>query len=92
MGHVTSPVAVVVVAFVSVFVVTLGAVPSPTGRAVVHTRAMTRRPLFRQLLLLQMLLVVLMVGAIGWLSAVQADQSFRVSEARRLLATAESLA
>lgn len=53
---------------------------------------MTRRPLFRQLLLLQMLLVVLMVGAIGWLSAVQADQSFRVSEARRLLATAESLA
>lgn len=57
-----------------------------------QTRPVTRRPLFRQLLLLQLLLVVLMVGAIGWVSAVQADETFRSRESRRLLATAESVA
>lgn len=57
-----------------------------------QTRRVTRRPLFRQLLLLQLLLVVLVVGVLGWVSAVQADETFRARESRRLLATAESLA
>ncbi len=48
--------------------------------------------LARQLLLLQMLMVVVVVGTIGWISALEADQTFRARESRRLLATAESTA
>jgi hypothetical protein len=51
-----------------------------------------RLSLARQLLLLQMAMVVLVVGAVGWVSAVQADQTFRIRESRRLLATAEATA
>ena len=39
-----------------------------------------------------MLMVVLVVGTVGWVSAIQADQSFRSRESRRLLATAEATA
>jgi sensor histidine kinase regulating citrate/malate metabolism len=39
-----------------------------------------------------MLMVVLVVGVVGWVSTVQADQSFRRHETRRLLATAEATA
>lgn len=54
--------------------------------------SLRRLSLARQLLLLQMLMVVLVVGAVGSVSAVQADETFRARESRRLLATAESTA
>ncbi|MDO7867304.1 sensor histidine kinase [Nocardioides jiangxiensis] len=54
--------------------------------------SLARLSLARQLLLLQMLMVVLVVGVVGWVSTVQADQSFRRHETRRLLATAEATA
>jgi two-component system CitB family sensor kinase len=51
-----------------------------------------RLSLARQLLLLQMLMVVLVVGAVGWVSTVQADQSFRTDTERRVLGTADATA
>ena len=76
--------------FVSVFVVPLG--QSPHAFGLLHTRHVSRLTLSRQLLLLQMLIVVLVVGAVAGVSAVQTDQSFRKDEARRMLGTAESVA
>ena len=53
---------------------------------------MSRLSLSRQLLLLQMCIVVLVVGVIAGVSAVQTDQAFRSDESRRMLGTAESVA
>lgn len=53
---------------------------------------MAHLTLSRQLLLLQMLLVLLVVGAVSWVSAIQADTGFRERESRRMLASAESMA
>jgi two-component system, CitB family, sensor kinase len=52
----------------------------------------TRLSLSRQLLLLQMLMVVLVVGTVGWVTTVQASQDFRTETERRLLGTADSTA
>ena len=52
----------------------------------------TRLTLSRQLLLLQMCIVVLVVTAVAGVSAVQTDQAFRADESRRMLGTAESVA
>lgn len=48
--------------------------------------------LARQLLLLQMLMVVLVVGTVGWVTTVQASQDFRTETAGRLLGTADATA
>ncbi|GAB3858330.1 ATP-binding protein [Nocardioides maradonensis] len=53
---------------------------------------MTRLPLFRQLLLLQMLVVVVIVAFVAGVSLVQSETGFRRVETRRLLGAAESLA
>jgi two-component system CitB family sensor kinase len=52
----------------------------------------TRLTLSRQLLLLQMCIVVLVVTTVAGVSAVQTDQAFRRDESRRMLGTAESVA
>ena len=57
-----------------------------------HTAGVTRLTLSRQLLALQMIVVVLVVLAVAGVSAVQTDQAFRRHESRRLLATAEATA
>jgi len=51
-----------------------------------------RLSLSRQLLLLQMCIVVLVVTAVAGVSAVQTDRAFRTDESRRMLGTAESVA
>ena len=51
-----------------------------------------RLSLARQLLLLQMLMVVLVVGTVGWVTTVQASQDFRTETERRLLGTADATA
>lgn len=51
-----------------------------------------RLSLARQLLLLQMLMVVLVVGTVGWVTSVQASQDFRTETERRLLGTADATA
>jgi len=76
--------------FVSVFVVPLG--QSPQALGLLHTRHVSRLSLSRQLLVLQMCIVVLVVAAVAGVSAVQTDQAFRKDEARRMLGTAESVA
>jgi len=76
--------------FVSVFVVPLG--QSPPHLGLLHTRHVSRLTLSRQLLVLQMCIVVLVVGAVAGVSAVQTDQAFRHDESRRMLGTAESVA
>lgn len=54
--------------------------------------SLQRLSLARQLLLLQMLMVVLVVGTVGWVTAVQASQDFLTETERRLLGTADSTA
>lgn len=70
---------------------------SPGVSSLLHTRHVprlspTRLTLSRQLLLLQMCIVVLVVTAVAGVSAVQTDQAFRKDESRRMLGTAESVA
>ena len=76
--------------FVSVFVVAL--TRSPSVPALLQTRHVSRLTLSRQLLLLQMCIVVLVVATVAGVSAVQTDQAFRRDESRRMLGTAESVA
>jgi len=76
--------------FVSVFVVPLG--QSPPHLGLLHTHHVSRLSLSRQLLLLQMCIVVLVVATVAGVSAVQTDQAFRRDESRRMLGTAESAA
>ena len=52
----------------------------------------SRLSLWRQLLLLQMCIVVLVVATVAGVSLVGTDQAFREDESRRLLGTAESVA
>lgn len=54
--------------------------------------SLRRLSLARQLLLLQMLMVVLVVGTVGWVTTVQASQDFRTESERRLLGTADATA
>jgi two-component system, CitB family, sensor kinase len=87
---VTPDVSVVVGRFVSVFVVTPS--PSPGMTALLQTAPVSRLSLSRQLLLLQMCIVVFVVAAVSGVSLVQSSATFTREEGRRMLGAAESLA
>jgi len=87
---VTGDVSVVVGRFVSVFVVTL--TPSPHVSGMLHTAPVSRLSLSRQLLLLQMCIVVFVVTAVAGVSLVQSSATFTREEGRRMLGSAESMA
>ena len=76
--------------FVSVFVVTL--TPSPHVSGMLHTAPVSRLSLSRQLLLLQMCIVVFVVTAVAGVSLVQSSATFTRDEGRRMLGSAESMA
>lgn len=76
--------------FVSVFVVTL--TPSPYVSGMLQTAPVSRLSLSRQLLLLQMCIVVFVVTAVAGVSLVQSSATFTREEGRRLLGASESLA
>lgn len=90
MATVTPTVSLVVGRFVSVFVVTL--TPSPCVTALLQTALVSRLSLSRQLLLLQMCIVVFVVTAVAGVSLVQSSATFTREEGRRMLGAAESLA
>ena len=87
---VTPDVSVVVGRFVSVFVVTL--TPSPHVSGLLQTARVSRLSLSRQLLLLQMCIVVCVVTAVSGVSLVQSSATFTREEGRRMLGSAESMA
>jgi two-component system CitB family sensor kinase len=87
---VTRDVSVVVGRFVSVFVVTL--TPSPHVSGMLQTAPVSRLSLSRQLLLLQMCIVVFVVTAVAGVSLVQSSATFTREEGRRMLGSAESMA
>ncbi len=90
MAIVTPVVCVVVGRFVSVFVVTLTL--SPRATAWEQTASVSRLSLSRQLLLLQMCIVLFVVTAVAGVSLVQSSATFTRDEGRRMLGAAESLA
>lgn len=76
--------------FVSVFVVAL--TRSPHVSTLLQTARVSRLSLSRQLLLLQMCIVVFVVIAVAGVSLVQSSATFTREEGRRMLGSAESMA